>query len=240
MCMACHSDRLTAQHKDEISSLNETMFGSRPIRVTAFVDWNAQIHNARAHDLAPLNRARQVLRRTARLIGRSLARQAPSDRFRVAFRLYHGWYKGWEKTDNFNAIMNIVSETDFSSLGQNQKVTFLPDVSYGHTLLSALPRRKHVHPPIHLPNTLRRQDGRSPPMEKMVDTALAADLLDWARNDPKEWALILSEDDDIVPPIFTAEAWIRPHEGRVFIVRDQRGNPGPFLKLDDLLTEANR
>ena len=50
-----------------------------------------------------------------------------------------------------------------------------------------------------------------------MDTALAADLLHWARSDPREWALILAEDDDLIPPVFTAESWIKPHGGRVFI-----------------------
>ena len=72
----------------------------------------------------------------------------------------------------------------------------------------------------------------------MVDTALAADLLEWARRGPNEWALILSEDDDIVPPVFTAEAWLRPYGGRAFILRTLR--PGGFLKLDGLLMDVNR
>ena len=106
-----------------------------------------------------------------------------------------------------------------------------------HTLLSALPERTHARPPIHLPNTLRRQARNAPPIEKMVDTALAADLLEWARRESSEWALVLSEDDDVVPPPFTAEAWIRPHGGRAFIVRASR--PHGFLKLDGLLMEMN-
>lgn len=106
---------------------------------------------------------------------------------------------------------------------------------YGHTLLSALPERSHRRPAIHLPNTLRDQEGSSP-TEKMVDTALAADLLAWARSDPEEWALVLSDDDDVVPPVLTAESWMRPHGGRVLIVSNQRKRRD-FLKLDGLLRE---
>ena len=119
---------------------------ARPIRVTAFVDWNAQLHNARALDADPRERAKRTLEKTARVIGRSLARHASSS-FHVAFRLYHGWHKGWERTENFRAMISTVSETDFSVLAQTPNVVCSPDVQYGHTLLSALPERTHAQSP---------------------------------------------------------------------------------------------
>lgn len=67
----------------------------------------------------------------------------------------------------------------------------------------------------------------------MVDTALAADLLVWARSFPSEWALVLAEDDDVVPPLFTAEAWVKPHGGRALLVR--RRPAGQYLRLNGLL-----
>lgn len=48
----------------------------------------------------------------------------------------------------------------------------------------------------------------------MVDTALAADLLAWAR-------------------LFTAEAWVKPHGGRTLLVR--RRAASQYLRLDGLL-----
>lgn len=210
---------------------------SLPIPVTAFVDWNTQIRNARLPDAKPDHRARLTLARTARVISTALARKRPADRFDVALRLYHGWHKGWEPTENFRAITTTVSQTDFYRLSRSPNVIFSSDVQYGHTLLSALPERRHARPPIHLPNTLREQT-RHAENEKTVDTALAADLLSWARSDPGEWALILSEDDDFVPPVFAAEAWTKPHGGRVYIVRSRK--KGPYLKLDGLMMEALR
>lgn len=174
---------------------------------------------------------------SAKTISRVLARDAPNKRFFVGFRLYHGWYKGWEPTDNLRAVRTTISETNFSDLSHQPNVVFLPDVQYGHTLREALPERCHSHPPIHLPNTLRQQNKGSPPVEKMVDTALATDLLDWARTDPTEWAIILADDDDFVPPLFAAEAWIKPYGGRVLLVRSQRTSRA-HLKLDGLLLEV--
>lgn len=210
----------------------------RPIPVVAFVDWNSQIHNANVTPDDPHERARRTLTWTSRIIGRALTRQEPASRFNVTFRLYHGWYKGWEPAENFRAMMAIVSETNFAVLTKVPNVSFSPEVYYGHTLLSALPERRHGRPPIHLPNTWRQQRGSLPRQEKMVDTALAADLLDWAREDQSGWALVLSEDDDVVPPVFTAETWTRPHGGRTFIVRNRRSDA--FLKLDGLLLEVTK
>lgn len=215
--------------------LSGTRIGSRPISVTAFVDWNSQIHNAGVSPHDPRGNAKRTLTKTSKMIGRALTRLAPDFRFSVIFRLYHGWYKGWEPSENFRAITAIVSEIDFSMLIRTRNVIFSSEVQYGHTLLSALPERRHIHPPIHLPNTLRQQGRNLIRQEKMVDTALAADLLDWARGSQSGWALILSEDDDVVPPVLAAEAWTRPYGGRAFIVRIRRGDP--FLKLDGLLLE---
>lgn len=207
---------------------------SRPTTVTAFIDWQTQMHHTPVPTSRPDARAKSTLRRTARIINRALKSEAPGIRFSVALRLYHGWHKGWEETENLRAISSIRS-ADVLSDYSTTNIVFSRDLQYGHTLLSALPERRRGRQAIHLPNTLREQKG--PWLtEKMVDTALAADLLAWARSDPKEWALILSDDDDVVPPVFTAESWIRPHGGRVMIVSTQRQRRD-FLSLDGLLQE---
>lgn len=205
--------------------------------MTAFVDWKAQMHNAGVGNVEPREGTKRALERTGRIVGRSLVQHAPA-RFHVVFRFYHGWHKGWEPTENLRAMKATVNDTDFSVLAQAPNVVCSPAVEYGHTLLSAMPERTHAGSGIHLPNTWRRQARHASRTEKMVDTALAADLLAWARSDPQEWALVLSEDDDVVPPVFTAEAWTRPHGGRAFIVRTRP--PDGFLKLDGLLMNVSR
>lgn len=204
---------------------------TRPIFVTAFVDWNAQVHNARTHNLTPMEQAKHTLYRTAKSIGRALASNDPTARFSVAIRLYHGWHKGWQPTDSLRAIMATSSPEELAALSQSN-IRFSERIDYGHTLLSALPKRRHIST-IHLPNTLRQQSRHASREEKMVDTALAADLLHWARLEPNEWAIVLAEDDDLVPPVFTAESWIAPHGGRILIVRKRPCNA--YLKTDGLL-----
>ncbi len=163
---------------------------TRPISVTAFVDWNAQVHNARAQRLRPMQQAKRTLQKTTKSIGRALAKNDPSARFSVAIRLYHGWHKGWAPTDSLRAIIETASPGELAALSHSN-VRFSERLDYGHTLLSALPERTHTTPPLHLPNALRQQSRDSRPQEKMVDTALAADLLHWARSEPKEWAIVL-------------------------------------------------
>ena len=191
------------------------------------------MHNTGALGAAPAQeRAQRTLDQTVRSVGRTLSAERP--RFRVSFRLYHGWHKGWQPTDGFKAAAQAVGATDFTALSHH-RVDFSPAVQYGHTLIEALPERQHRRPPIHLPNTLRDQEKGQPPAEKMVDTALAADLLAWARRSPSEWALVLAEDDDVAPPLFTAKAWIKPHGGRVLLLRKRPA--GQYLRLDGLLRQ---
>ena len=213
-----------------------TKTDSGPIPVTAFVDWNSQMRNAGVPRGDPHEMAKRTLTWISRIIGRVLIRQAPAFRFNVVFRLYHGWYKGWEPTENYRAITGL--EFDFPASGRTTKVAFSSKVQYGHALLAALPERRHVSPRIHLPNTWRQQSGDSPRVEKMVDTALAADLLEWAREGRSGWAIVLSEDDDVVPPILTAEAWMKLRGRCVFLARARGGDQ--YLKLDGLLVEVQR
>ena len=206
----------------------------RATAVTAFVDWQTQMHHTRVHTPSADARAALTLQRITRIINRVLRLEAPAAPFSVMLRLYHGWHKGWEPTDNLRAIAGVRAADVFAD-NASADIVFSQSVRYGHTLLSALPERSHSRTAIHLPNTLRDQEGSSP-TEKMVDTALAADLLAWAHSDPDEWALVLSDDDDVVPPVLTAESWMRPHGGRVLIVSTQRRRRD-FLKLDGLLQE---
>ena len=166
----------------------------RPISVTAFVDWKAQMHNTRSDRLQPPERATRTLERTARNIERVLTRKAPAARFSVAMRLYHGWHKGFERTENLRVITTAAAQVGLSAAA-NANVRFSPRIEYGHTLLSALPSRLHPSHSIHLTNTLRQQRSGEQRGEEMVDTALASDLLHWARYDAGDWALIAASNE---------------------------------------------
>ena len=54
-------------------------------------------------------------------------------------------------------------------------------------------------------DTLRRR-GDEPATEKMVDTALVADLLGLAMRKQADHYVVVSDDDDMLPGLFAAEA----------------------------------
>ena len=90
----------------------------------------------------------------------------------------------------------------------------------------------HLKQGIHLPNTFRDR-GYQGHEEKMVDTALAADLVVCAYQDPNEWILVVAEDDDLIPPLFTAESIINAQQAKALLLsKRKRGNN--LLLLDGL------
>lgn len=203
------------------------------IRVVAFVDWNSQIHLSGLDTKDdPVAAAKAALEKTARRVARCLIATDQRARFVVNLRLYHGWHRGFEPSANKKAITTVLAAIDFASLSAVPAVSFSEAVGYGDCLLAALPRRLHQRLAIHLPNTLRTQDRVD--SEKMVDTALATDVVFTAFNEPNDWIVVVAEDDDLVPPMFTAEALLEPHGARVLLLHSRKRR-GTFLRLD-LLT----
>lgn len=203
------------------------------VRVVAFIDWNSQLL-AHSKGGVPVDAARRVLEKVSGNVARSLAMEFPAARFMVDLRLYHGWHKGFEPTANRKAIVQVVSSADFSSLSPRPtNVIFSGDVRYGDCLLIALERRIHEKIGIHLPNTLRSQDRKGELVEKMVDTALASDLVAHAAQDRNSWLMVVAEDDDFIPPVFAAEALFAGSKSNVLLLRKRTASP--FFKLDDIL-----
>ncbi|WP_157510334.1 hypothetical protein [Lysobacter sp. Root559] len=203
------------------------------VRVVAFIDWNSQLL-AYSNGAAPIDAARRVFEKVSRNVARSLAGEFPASRFVVDLRLYHGWHKGFEPTANRKAIVQVVSSADFPTLSPRPtNVIFSGDVRYGDCLLVALERRIHGRLGIHLPNTLRSQDRRGEFTEKMVDTALASDLVAHAARDRSSWLMVVAEDDDFIPPLFAAEALFAGSKSNVVLLRKRTASP--FYNLDDIL-----
>lgn len=204
-------------------------------RVAAFIDWNSQLWlsgiDARE---APLLAARAAFKSTTRRVAACLHATEPEVQFQVDLRLYNGWHKGYEPSANRKAIKQVIAETDFSVLSTKPKIVFSAEIGLGDCLLSALPSRMHAAQAIHLPNTLRERDRKFE--EKMVDTALASDLIVTAYQEPEDWILVAAEDDDLVPPIFVAEAIVKRAGARVLLLSSRKRTKN-FLKLDDISVE---
>ncbi|MGQ7791810.1 hypothetical protein ACUN0C_05300 [Faunimonas sp. B44] len=215
------------------------------ISVTAFVDWKAQIHNAQAvRIVSVIDRARISLDHCCDVIGTALAKSSTSarDRFRVQLRLYHGWHRGLAPTDMRLALLKLSSQPNFALTCKESNVIFSTPLEFGERLLNALPNRlvkscRSGMPQIHLPDTFRAPMNKGGPFrEKMVDTAIACDVLCHARSDAKDWRLVLAEDDDLVPALFVAEAWSKEKGGRTLLVR-KRGS-SRYIDLSGFMREC--
>lgn len=206
---------------------------SQPVRVVTLVDWNSQIHAARPGAVSEIELARRTLDYVGRTVGRTLDQARNDTRFDVTLRIYHGWHKGFEVTARRRAMTTVVAETDFIALSCKRNVSIRDTIQFGDRLNSALNSRIHTRLNCHLPNTLRNALGVGGGVEeKMVDTAIASDIVDIAHREPSNWILVLGEDDDLVPPLFVAEPMVTAHAGNILLVRGRSGEP--FLKLQDI------
>ena len=205
---------------------------ARIVTVTAFVDWNSQLLLIGKDSAgSPEGVAELAFRQTTRRIAQCLADIDPSKRFKVVIRLYHGWHKGYEPTANRKAAQVVVGRADFATLSQRPTVVFSPNVGFGDRLTTALDRRLHARLGIHLPNTLRKRYSKVE--EKMVDTALAADVVSTAYREAGDWIVVVTEDDDLIPCVYVAEAALFGSGAKVILVRKRA--QVSMMMLDDLL-----
>lgn len=205
--------------------------------VLAFVDWTAQIYIAGATKIQnPIRRAEVTLDRTCRALAVCLTEMEPHTFFNVGLRLYHGWYRGLTRTENRDAMRMLESSADFE-FPKFDRVVFRRPIGYSENLINALPhRRRQKTPQIELPDTCRpAADSHGDEREKMVDTALACDLVTHARFYPADWRVILAEDDDFVPAAFVSEAWSKDKGGRTLLLR--RRQQSKHLELTGILRE---
>ena len=184
------------------------------------------------YSIDPVGTADAALKQTARRVARCLASIDATGRFRVAIRLYHGWHKGFEPTVNRKAARHVIAKTDFAALSPKPNVVFSQQVEFGDHLLHASVDRLHVKLNCHLPNTLRNRYG-SEIEEKMVDTALAADVVASAYRDNKNWIVVVTEDDDLIPPAYAAEFALAGTQSRTIILR--KSVRASILSLSNIL-----
>lgn len=210
---------------------------SRPFRLSGlFVDWNTQILAAPAEfEDDPVGKCRFALLRVGKLATKYLRDTYPQDLFRVRIRLYHGWTAGTTQTPNRRAFAKVPEAMRPDDIFPSSRILAASEIEFGDRLIDALPIREQRGSRIHLPNTFRRQHSDREPTEKMVDTALATDLLSWARTEPDSVALVFSGDDDMVPPVFTAEAWMSPYGGTVRLHRPIGRGDSRYLALEGLI-----
>jgi hypothetical protein len=206
--------------------------------VIVFVDWNSQIGNGgQLAEVRPLQRAQAVAEYVAKSVAACVSPRTERILYRVAVRLYYGWYKGLTATDARVSLQRHLEDGILPVAVNN--VTFDWSNMFGDNMLDAYSHRLHRKLRIHLPDTLRIDlDTGQREREKMVDTAMACDILFSARSDPSCLRIVMSEDDDIVPPIFMAERWAKDKGGKTILLRDRDTNG--FLMLDGICRKLER
>ncbi|MBF0109819.1 MAG: hypothetical protein HQL76_11650 [Magnetococcales bacterium] len=203
------------------------------INVTAFVDWNSQFHNAgQSNQKHPDRQAEKTIDYVSEKLASLLTGMDQNSLFHVVMRIYHGWYQGLTMTKHRIALGNLIKDELVPRKRSN--VRFDWSRPFGDTLADAFDHRKHKRLGIHLPDTLR-SDAKGEKREKMVDTALACDLLHAARFESDSWRIVMAEDDDLVPAVFVAEKWSKEKGGRTIILR-KRDNNG-HLNLNGIFSK---
>lgn len=202
------------------------------VRVTALVDWNSQIHAAAPpRGIAEEGIAERTLSYVGRIISRALNQMQDSSRYDVILRIYGGWHRGFEVTPRRKALVTVAAQSH--KLSAKPNVNIRPNIEFGDNLISAAYSRLHTHINAHLGDTLRRSLLKKDIfVEKMVDTSIAADLVDLAHSDPTRWIIVIGEDDDLIPPLLVASNVRTGTPGRVAIIRQR--NQTSFLKFNDL------
>lgn len=162
-------------------------------KVGVLVDWDNAEKISRSW-LAPQSRRyfQEVIFRIQEAVATILKRRDSTVKYRAMLRLYHGWHMAEQPTEcrmRFESINRL--ESFARTIGI---VSFSPDLKFGNELVCDTPRNP-------LFSTLRAQG------QKMVDTAMASDLLYMLRTGIADVAIIVSDDDDFVPAVFTAESW---------------------------------
>lgn len=165
--------------------------------VYAFIDWDTARRCAWLEPFESVKLQRRgvaaQLQAVYDALGNVVGRVFPGGS-RVRPRLYHGWHRGNEPTVDRRALfgMDPVRRT----VG---KVLLEPPI-IADALACGVQLRDTVR---------RRDDGMDE--QKMVDTALCADLLWYARSEGARKAdvgfVVMSEDDDMLPAVLTAEKW---------------------------------
>lgn len=208
--------------------LTERLTENRKVILFAFIDWDSQRHLAKRHknDEPSIN---IVLDYVFKKIKDSISEFTDKNKFEIHLRLYHGWHKGYTATPSRVKFFGLSDEYIFGI--SNCKNIVIRSLSFGDSALGALERRKILRTDSHFLGTCRDQGGEKP-SEKMVDTALVSDLIYCAsKSDEDSWLVVLGEDIDLMPGVYTAEGFIVSSKRKIAFLRSKVDK---YLNCDDI------
>jgi uncharacterized LabA/DUF88 family protein len=182
-------------------------------KAAILVDWNNAVNIiGKSEARVGLKRViRDTISRIQLCSARVLSSIDGTSRFACSLRIYYGWHSLREPTDLRKKFDDLIADPQFTSSVSRTigRVSFLPEIYYGDHIFSD---EKYGT----LYNTKRAQG------QKMVDTAIACDTLTLLFTGYARKIVIISDDDDFIPSLVSAEAL----GFRVFLVR----RPGHTLR----------
>jgi hypothetical protein len=192
-------------------------------RVTTFVDWDTARRIVPWVGTSSYSISRHietVFEALQDVIARYILSIDKKNRYRVNWRIYHGWYRGKTKTEDRSVFDKYV----FSARSRTIRyILFGTDYAFGDVLCCNSYRN-----PIF--DTLRQNPETEEPRQKMVDASLICDLLHLVRCRDSELYIVVANDDDFIPALFTAEAW----RGKVILLHN-RQNMNSHLRLNGII-----
>ena len=175
-------------------------------KVIGFVDWNTAIISSGAvRGGRDIHIAELALRHIERVISEYLIKLSNSPSYQVRLRLYAGWWQGMTPTEYRRGVERLRK-----NYGKRERTYGNCVFQGGHNGLEISDKMARVdgrltrRQGVHFLDMVRQDRGQR--REKMVDTCLIADLLDLARRNGADRYVIVSDDDDMFPGMFSAEA----------------------------------
>ena len=217
----------------------------RPRPVHVLIDWNSELLSLRSSAQGEdAEVARRALKQVCRDVGKLLHQEAGETALFLHLRAYHGWRRGFEPTPRRRGLeeaRRFFSPNDPQDRGlaaySQRPLQAVRTLEFGDKLLGARDERLcgqgENNQDHHLPFTLQ-DNTTGPPREKMVDTALVADLIHLALESDESWLVVIGQDADLVPGILAADGLLHGTDRRViFFVRG--GINKTNRKMDDLI-----
>lgn len=165
-----------------------------------FVDWDSARRVANRGKVATRRKPEREIEEAIDALQDEVATILPKgDIYRVSWRLYHGWHEGTTRTTDRKLMDEFVIRYSPRTI---RRISFGGDFAFGDQMLCSSGRMPLRH-------TLRRRTVGHKFVydQKMVDTALVADLLHAARTKDHDYLVVIGDDDDLLPGLLAAEAW---------------------------------
>ena len=190
------------------------------LRVAVLVDWDSARRIAPKPSPQSIESITQAFFKLQDKIADLLTSDDNKSIFKVHWRMYHGWHQGKTKTPDRLVFEKFAMQFNSRRI---KRVSFGCDFEFGD-LLKCHSRRAQLY------DTLRVDSETKQYRQKMVDTALACDLLHMVRTQDSSRYYIVGGDDDLVPIVITAESW----KAKVCLLR-LRKNENKHLNLSGIL-----